>query len=128
MAIPAKHPFEALSVERGLRFIARDATNSTAALLYWLGADKPSTDASFAEVTQRFAPLMQVVFAEERPGAFVNRYAVREAHRSGTATRLIFLDGSWLDVWDDSHCSDICNLYSCWRQSCCARKFNLPWM
>ena len=118
----------ALPDTRALRFVLRDAANPTAALLYWLGAAKPSTNASFAEVVQRFAPLMQVIFAEERPGAFVNRDAVREAHRSGTATRLIFLDESWLDIWDDSHCSDICNLYSCRRQSCCSPKFNLPWM
>jgi hypothetical protein len=113
---------------RPLRFIVRDTANPTAALLYWLGAARPSTEASFVEVTQRFAPLMQVVFADERPGAFVNRGAVREAHQSGAATRLIFLDESWLDIWNDSHCSDICNLYSCRRRSCCSRKFILPWM
>jgi hypothetical protein len=118
----------AMPVTRTLRFIVRDAVDQRAALLYWLGAAEPSTNASFAEVTQRFAPLMQVVFAQERPGAFVNRDAVREAHRSGTATRLVFLDESWLDIWDDSHCADICNLFSCRRQSCCSRKFNLPWM
>jgi hypothetical protein len=102
-------------VTRALRFILRDAAAPTAALLYWLGAAKPSTNASFAEVNQRFAPLMQVVFAEERPGAFVNRDAVREAHCLGTATRLFLVDGSWLDIWDDSHCSDICNLHACRR-------------
>jgi len=118
----------AMPVTRTLRFIVRDAVDQRAALLYWLGAAEPSTNASFAEVTQRFAPLMQVVFAQERPGAFVNRDAVREAQRSGTATRLVFLDESWLDIWDDSHCADICNLFSCRRQSCCSRKFNLPWM
>jgi len=118
----------AMPVTRTLRFIVRDAVDQRAALLYWLDAAEPSTNASFAEVTQRFAPLMQVVFAQERPGAFVNRDAVREAHRSGTATRLVFLDESWLDIWDDSHCADICNLFSCRRQSCCSRKFNLPWM
>jgi hypothetical protein len=118
----------AMPVTRTLRFIVRDAVDQRAALLYWLGAAEPSTNASFAEVTQRFAPLMQVVFAQERPGAFVNRDAVREAHRSGTATRIVFLDESWLDIWDDSHCADICNLFSCRRQSCCSRKFNLPWM
>ena len=114
-------------VARPLRFILRDTANPTAALLYWLGAARPSTEASFAEVTRRFAPLMQVVFADERPGAFVNPDAVREAHQSGVATRLIFLDESWLDIWNDSHCSDICNLYPCRRQSCCSRKFILPW-
>jgi hypothetical protein len=118
----------AMPVTRTLRFIVRDAVDQRAALLYWLDAAEPSTNASFAEVTQRFAPLMQVVFAQERPGAFVNKDAVREAHRSGTATRLVFLDESWLDIWDDSHCADICNLFSCRRQSCCSRKFNLPWM
>lgn len=109
-----------LSVARPLRFVLRDAGNPTAALLYWLGATKPSTYASFAEVTRRLAPLMQVVFPDERPGAFVNREVVRCVHRSPTATRLIFFDESWLDIWDDSRCSDICNLQSCRRQSCCS--------
>jgi hypothetical protein len=113
---------------RGLRFIVRDAVNPRAALLYWLDAEKPSSHASFSEVTQSFAPLMQVVFAEERPGAFVNRFAVREVRRSGTTMRLIFHDESWLDIWDDSRCSDICNVFPCRRQSCCSRKFALPWM
>ena len=111
-----------LPVARPLRFVLRDAGNPRAALLYWLGAAKPSTYVSFAEVTRRLAPLMQVVFSDERPGAFVNRDVVRCAHQSGAATRLIFLDGSWLEVWDDSRCSDICNLYSCRRQSCCSPK------
>ncbi|AUT70733.1 MULTISPECIES: hypothetical protein [Paraburkholderia] len=114
--------FTSLSVARPLRFVLRDAGNPTAALLYWLGAAKPSTYASFAEVTRRLAPLMQVVFSDERPGAFVNRDVVRRVHRSGTATRLIFQDESWLEIWDDSRCSDICNLYSCRRQSCCSPK------
>jgi hypothetical protein len=118
----------ALPVTPTLRFVVRDAANPTAALLYWLGATEPSTSASFAEVIRRFAPLMQVVFAEERPGAFVNQDAVREVRRSGTGTRLIFLDESWLDVWDDSHCSDICNLYFFRRQPCCSPQFNLPRM
>ena len=106
---------------RALRFIVRDKADRTAALLYWLGDARPSTEASFADATQRFAPLMQVVFADERPGAFINRDAIREVRQSGAATRLIFFDESWLDIWDDSHCSDICNLYSCRRQSCCSR-------
>ena len=122
------HILTTLPEARALRFVMRDTANPSAALLYWLGAARPSTDASFAEITQRFAPLMQVAFLDERPGAFVNRDAVREAHQSGAGTRLIFLDESWLDIWDDSHCSDICNLYSCRRRSCCSRNFILPWM
>ena len=123
MQIPSAPP-----VERSLRFIVRDASSPTAALLYWLGADQPSTNPSFVEATQRFAPLMQVVFPEERPGAFVNRDAVREAQRLGAATRLIFHDESWLDILDDSHCSDICNLYSCRRHACCSCRFILQAM
>jgi len=111
-----------LPMARPLRFVLRDAGNPTAALLYWLDAAKPTTYVSFAEVTRRMAPLMQVVFSDERPGAFVNRDVVRCVHQSSAATRLIFLDGSWLEIWDDSQCSDICNLYSCRRQSCCSPK------
>lgn len=101
-----------------LRFVIRDPASPTAALLYWLGVREPSRDASFVEVTRRYGPLMQVVFADERPGAFVNREAVREVAESGAIDRLIFSDDSWLDVWSDSHCSDLCNLHSCRRHTC----------
>ncbi|AXF05768.1 hypothetical protein CUJ88_45920 (plasmid) [Paraburkholderia hospita] len=101
-----------------LRFVVRNPSVPTAALLYWLGMPEPSQDASFREATQRLSPLMQVVFADERPGAFVNRKVVREVIQSGVVDRLVFFDDSWLDVWNDSHCADICNLYSCRRHTC----------
>lgn len=101
-----------------LRFVVRDPAVPAAALLYWLGIPEPSQDVSFSEVTQRFSSLMQVVFADERSGAFVNREVVREVVQSGVIDRLVFFDDSWLDVWNDSHCADICNLYSCRRHTC----------
>ncbi|HKU01046.1 MAG TPA: hypothetical protein VJS30_31595 [Paraburkholderia sp.] len=101
-----------------LRFVIRDPANPAAALLYWLGMREPSQDASFVEVTRRYGPLMQVVFADERPGAFVNRKAVREVVESGAIDRLVFSDDSWLDVWSDSCCSDLCNLHACRRHTC----------
>jgi hypothetical protein len=111
-----------LSGEKSLRFIARKAGSPTAALVYWLDVTEPSSEASVAEITQRFAPLMQVVFADDRPGAFVNRRALRDIQQLGTIDRLIFLDGSWLDVWNDRYCSDLCNLYSSRRHTCCLPK------
>lgn len=113
---------------RTLRFVARDATNPKAALLYWMGVPEPTSDASFHEVTERFAPLMQVVFPDERPGAFVNRNAVRAVLRTAMTKRLVFLDGSSLDVWNDRHCADICNLHSCWRHTCHPSRPAIPWM
>jgi hypothetical protein len=53
------------------------AAADLAALIYWLGAAKPSTGKRFADVVQRFAPLMQVVFPEGRLGAFVNPDAAK---------------------------------------------------
>ena len=75
-----------------------------------------------AEITGRFGPLMQVVFPDDRPGAFVNRSALLVIQRFGTIDRLVFLDGSWLDVWNDRNCADICNLYSSRRHTCCPQK------
>lgn len=45
-----------------LRFVARDVDDPRAALLYWLGCDEPSREGSLFDATQRFSPLMQVVF------------------------------------------------------------------
>lgn len=101
-----------------LRFVMRDPAVQTAALLYWLGLPEPSREENFTEVTRRFSALMQVVFADERPGAFVNREVIREVVQAGVIDRVVFLDGSWLDVWNDSHCEDICNLHSCRRHTC----------
>ncbi len=101
-----------------LRFVVRDPACPRAALLFWLGVADPSRRASFSEVTEHFGPLMQVVFPDERPGAFVNREAVRQIVEAGGIDRIIFFDDSWLDVWNDNHCTDICNLYACPRHTC----------
>jgi hypothetical protein len=103
---------------RGLRYVARDPQDTRTALLYWLGAALPARAANFSEVTQRLSPLMQVVFPDERPGVFVNQLAVREVLRNGSLERLIFLDGSWLDVWSGGSCTDLCNLHSSRRHIC----------
>jgi len=105
--------------EKTLRFIARKPGSPTTALVYWLGMSEPSSEASVTEITQRFAPLMQVVFPDDRPGAFVNRSALLAIRHLGSIDRLVFLDGSTLDVWNDRDCADICNLYSSWRHTCC---------
>lgn len=110
------------SGEKTLRFIARKAGSPTAALVYWLDVTEPSSEASFTEITRRFAPLMQVIFPDDRPGAFVNRSALLDIQHLGTIDRLIFLDGSWLDVWNDRDCADICNLFSSRRHTCCLPK------
>lgn len=107
------------SGEKTLRFVARKAGSPTAALVYWLGVTEPSGDASVTEIVERLGPLMQVVFPDDRPGAFVNRSALLEIRQFGTIDGLIFLDGSWLDVWNDRDCADICNLYSSRRHTCC---------
>jgi hypothetical protein len=107
------------SGEKTLRFIARKQGSPTAALVYWLGVTEPSSEASVTEMTQRFAPLMQVIFPDDRPGAFVNRSALLGIQQLGTIDRLVFLDGSTLDVWNDRDCADICNLYPGGRHGCC---------
>jgi len=105
--------------ERTLRFIARKPGSPTAALVYWLGVTEPSSEASVTEITRRFAPLMQVTFPDDRPGAFVNRRALLTTQQLGSIDRLVFLDGSTLDVWNDRACADLCNLYSSRRHTCC---------
>ncbi|HEY3537949.1 MAG TPA: hypothetical protein VGL01_11030 [Trinickia sp.] len=108
-----------LSGEKTVRFIARKPGSPTAALVYWLDGTEPSSEVSFTEVTQRFAPLTQVVFPDDRPGAFVNRSALLAIQHLGTIDRLVFLDGSSLDIWNDRDCADICNLHSSRRHTCC---------
>ena len=111
-----------LSSERTLRFVARKAGSPRAALVYWLDVLEPSIEASVTEVIQRLGPLMQVVFPDDRPGAFVNRSALLDIQHLGIIDRLVFLDGSWLDVWNDRDCIDICNLYSSRRHTCCLQR------
>jgi hypothetical protein len=101
-----------------LRFVARDPEDPRGALLYWLGATEPVQAANFFELTQRFSPLIQVVFPDERPGAFVNLRAVRRVLRQGSLDCLYFLDGSRLDVWSGANCTDLCNLHLSRRHVC----------
>jgi hypothetical protein len=103
---------------RGLRYVARDPEDTRTALLYWVGTALPARAANFAEVTQRLSPLMQVVFPDERPGVFVNPLAVRQVIRNGSLERLIFVDGSWLDVWSGGSCTDLCSLHASRRHRC----------
>ncbi|WP_168787786.1 hypothetical protein [Paraburkholderia aromaticivorans] len=101
-----------------LRFVARDVDDPRAALLYWLGVAEPSRETSFFRTTQRFRLLMQVVLPDERPGVFVNRFAIRAALPAGSIKRLIFLDDSWLEVRYSGNCDDLCNLYPAWTHTC----------
>jgi hypothetical protein len=90
-----------------LRFLARDFQNPGAALVYWLGATEPSREASFFDAMQKYGPLMQLVLPDERPGVFVKRDAVRIVQDSGAVKRLVFKDGSSLDVRYAGECSDL---------------------
>ncbi|WP_201762792.1 hypothetical protein [Paraburkholderia hospita] len=87
-----------IRTERSLRFLARDARNPWAALVYWLETTEPSRESSFFDATQKFGTLMQLVLPDERPGVFVKRDAVQSVTDFGTVKRLVFKDGSALDV------------------------------
>ena len=89
------------------RFVARDAANPAAALVYWLGVQEPSREDSFFAAIQKFGPLMQLVLPDERPGVFVNRSAVHAVQNSGIVKRLVFKDQSSLDVRYGGPCSDL---------------------
>jgi hypothetical protein len=90
-----------------LRFLARGAQNPGTALVYWLGMTEPSSEPSFFDAMQKFGPLMQLVLPDERPGVFVNRGAVHIVQDCGVVKRLVFKDGSSLDVRYDGPCSDL---------------------
>ncbi|MGF6903610.1 hypothetical protein [Paraburkholderia phytofirmans] len=92
-----------------LRFLARDARNSGAALVYWEGVTEPSREPSFFDAMQKFGPLMQLVLPDERPGVFVKRSAVHTVQDCGVVKRLVFKDGSSLDVRYAGPCSDLYN-------------------
>ena len=81
-----------------VRFLARDAKNPVVALVYWLGLRQPSVEPSFYHAMHKFAPLMQLILPDERPGVFVNRNAVHFVHDFGIVKRLVFKDKSSLDV------------------------------
>ena len=96
--VPSFEPSSRLIDRETLRFLARDAQDPGAALAYWLGQARPSRESNFFDATQKFGPLMQLVLPDERPGVFVNRSAVRAVRDCGVVKRLVFKDGSWLDV------------------------------
>ncbi|MBC8751896.1 MULTISPECIES: hypothetical protein [Paraburkholderia] len=92
-----------------LRFLARDARNPGAALVYWLGVREPSLESSFFHAMQKYGPLMQLVLPDERPGVFVKRDAVQRVQDSGILKRLVFKDESSLDVRYGGPCRDLFN-------------------
>ena len=73
--------------------------------MYWLGVVEPSRESHFFDAAQKFGPLMQLVLPDERPGVFVNRSAVQDY---GVVKRLVFKDGSWLEVLYAGPSSDLC--------------------
>ncbi|MFP3643050.1 hypothetical protein [Paraburkholderia sp. SIMBA_054] len=91
-----------------LRFLARDAQDPSAALVYWLGIAEPSREANFFEATRKFGSLMQLVLPDECPGVFVNRSAVHTFQDCGVVKRLVFKDRSSLEVRYSGSCSDLC--------------------
>jgi hypothetical protein len=97
------------ATRKTLRFLARDARNPGAALAYWLGLTEPSAEPSFFNSMQTYGPLMQLVLPDERPGVFVERDAVQRVQDSGVVKRLVFKDGSSLDVRYDGPCRDLIN-------------------
>jgi len=92
---------------KSLRFLARDAQDRSAALVYWLGIAEPSHEPNFFDATRKFGSLMQLVLPDERPGVFVKRDAVHTVQDCGVVKRLVFKDRSSLDVRYDGPCSDL---------------------
>jgi hypothetical protein len=107
--VPHIEPSSYIHTKQGLRFLARDAQNPRAAVVYWLGATEPSRESSFFDAMQKFGALMQLVLADERPGVFVKRDAVQSVTDFGTVKRLVFRDGSSLDVRYAGPCNDLCD-------------------
>jgi hypothetical protein len=98
-----------VNTEPRLRFLARDAQNPGSAIVYWLGRTEPSRELSFFDAMQKFGSLIQLVLPDERPGVFVKRDAVQRVTDFGTVKRLVFKDGSCLDVRYEGQCSDLFN-------------------
>jgi hypothetical protein len=96
--VPHIDPSSYLVDLKAVRFLARDVQDPGAALVYWLGVAEPSREMSFFEAARKFGPLMQLVLPDERPGVFVNRSAVHTVQDCGVVKRLVFADGSSLDV------------------------------
>lgn len=95
--------------QRALRFLACNAHAPGIALVYWLGVVEPSRESHFFDAAQKFGPLMQLVLPDERPGVFVNRSAVQSVQDYGVVKRLVFKDGSWLDLRYAGPSSDLCH-------------------
>ncbi|MGF6303312.1 MULTISPECIES: hypothetical protein [Paraburkholderia] len=107
--VPHIEPSSYQGTRKTLRFLARDARNPGAALVYWLGVREPSLESSFFHAMQKYGPLMQLVLPDERPGVFVKRDAVQKVQDSGVVKRLVFKDESSLDVRYDGPCRDLFN-------------------
>ncbi|WP_027802220.1 hypothetical protein [Paraburkholderia dilworthii] len=105
--VPHIEPSSCQVTRKTLRFLARDVRNPGAALVYWLGVTEPSAEPSFFNAMQTYGPLMQLVLPDERPGVFVERDAVQRVQDSGVVKRLVFKDGSSLDVRYDGPCRDL---------------------
>lgn len=90
-----------------VRFLARDAKNPVVALVYWLGQRQPSIEPSFYHAMHKFAPLMQLILPDERPGVFVNRAAVHSVRDCGIVKRLVFKDQSSIEVRYSGPCADL---------------------
>jgi hypothetical protein len=105
--VPHVEPASYLLTRRTLRYLERDARNPGAALVHWLGETKPSLESSFFNAMQRYGPLMQLVPPDERPGVLVKREAVQKVHDTGVVKRLVFKDGSSLEVRYGGPCRDL---------------------
>lgn len=107
--VPRIEPSPYLHTRQPLRFLARDSRNPRVALVYWLGTAEPSREPSFSDAMDKYAPLMQLVLPDERPGVFVNRNAVHAVQDCGVVKRLVFKDQSSLEVRYSGPCSDLCD-------------------
>ncbi|MFL9860393.1 hypothetical protein PQR72_32465 [Paraburkholderia madseniana] len=105
--VPRVEPSSYLLNRQMLRFLARDAKNPGAALVYWLGVKEPTLEPRFSDAMHKFGPLMQMVLPDERPGVFVKRDAVQMVQDCGVVKRLVFKDRSSLDVRYAGPCSDL---------------------
>ncbi|MFL9959171.1 hypothetical protein PQR65_37880 [Paraburkholderia nemoris] len=105
--VPRVEPSSYLLTRSMLRFLARDSRNPSAALVYWLGVAEPSREPCFFDAMQKFGLLLQLVLPDERPGVFVKRDAIHSVQDCGVVKRLVFKDGSSLDVRYAGPCSDL---------------------
>ncbi|KFX64419.1 MULTISPECIES: hypothetical protein [Paraburkholderia] len=106
--VPRVEPSSYLLARQTLRFLARDASNPSTALVYWQGVPERSREPCFFDAMQKFGPLLQLVLPDERPGIFVKRDAIHAVHDCGVVKRLVFKDWSSLDVRYAGPCSDLC--------------------